>query len=147
MASKSSLPIALGLAGLGSLYLISGIQGKSLGSVFSGDIGTAPNPSGSSEPTPAEDAVASQVGSSGLANADSYPGHELAANPLTLGSNSVKKTRSKELTYGIEQALKYKEKLETEIHAGRISQKQGQQFFQTKYPWYTTWTKELKALL
>jgi hypothetical protein len=143
MASKSSLPIALGLAGVGSLYLISGIQNKSLGSIFNGDLGITEGP----ESTPSEDAINSQINSSLLTNANSYPGHQAAANPLTVGNAAVKKTRAQELQYGLTQGLKYKTQLEGWVRSGVMTQGEANQKFQKAYPWYSTWAKELKALI
>lgn len=42
-------PIALGLGGLAAIFLISGIQGKSLGNVIQGDFGKQKNPEGKPE--------------------------------------------------------------------------------------------------
>lgn len=39
-----SAPVALGLGGLAAVFLISGIQGKSVGSIVSGDFGKATDP-------------------------------------------------------------------------------------------------------
>jgi murein DD-endopeptidase MepM/ murein hydrolase activator NlpD len=47
--SSGSAPIALGLAGIGALLLVSGIQGKSLAEVLRGEFGSKTNPSAKPE--------------------------------------------------------------------------------------------------
>jgi cell wall-associated NlpC family hydrolase len=42
----ASAPVALGIGGVAAILLISGIQGKSIGSIIQGDFGTSPNPAG-----------------------------------------------------------------------------------------------------
>jgi len=42
----TSAPVALGIGGIAAVVLISGIQGKSIGSIVSGDFGKPPNPEG-----------------------------------------------------------------------------------------------------
>lgn len=49
MASQSAI-VPLGLGGIAAVFLLSGIQGKSLGSIFEGDFGEAPNPAEGSQP-------------------------------------------------------------------------------------------------
>lgn len=55
----ASAPVALGIGGVSAVLLISGIQGKSIGSIIQGDFGTPPDPKG---PT----GVAEGVGGAGL---------------------------------------------------------------------------------
>jgi murein DD-endopeptidase MepM/ murein hydrolase activator NlpD len=42
----TSAPVALGIGGIAAVFLISGIQGKSVSSIFQGDFGKPPNPQG-----------------------------------------------------------------------------------------------------
>jgi murein DD-endopeptidase MepM/ murein hydrolase activator NlpD len=42
----ASAPVALGIGGVAAVLLISGIQGKSIGSIIQGDFGTPPDPKG-----------------------------------------------------------------------------------------------------
>lgn len=42
----ASAPVALGIGGVSAVLLISGIQGKSIGSIIQGDFGTPPDPKG-----------------------------------------------------------------------------------------------------
>jgi hypothetical protein len=72
----ASAPVALGLAGISSVLVISGIQGKSIGSIISGDFGPAPDPKGPG--TSAEGEQAAQTVSAGSAGASTLDGHLVA---------------------------------------------------------------------
>lgn len=42
----TSGPVALGIGGIAAVFIISGIQGKSVGDILKGDFGSLPNPQG-----------------------------------------------------------------------------------------------------
>lgn len=65
MASTSG-PVALGLGGIAAVFLISGIQGKSVGSIFQGDFGNPHDPAfAGSEGLPEQGAKGTSPGTQG----------------------------------------------------------------------------------
>lgn len=167
MAQSGSAPIALGLGGIATVLLISGIQGKSIASIIQGDFGKPPDPgyggssesaTGISSSSPVE-GVTGGVNAGGLSPSaltphQSYSGNSpygIAPSPITSGSNvgvseAAKDKRAKELKHGLEVALHYKETLEAEYKSGRVSKNAAEKLFADTYPWYATWARELSML-
>lgn len=78
--ADTSAPIALGLGGLASLFIISGLQGKSLGQVLQGDFGPSLNPKGETA-SGATGSVGGEPGSGGAKQGQSLNAQGIA-NPL-----------------------------------------------------------------
>lgn len=135
MAQGTTSNVALGLAvaGVAALFIISGIQKKSLANVLSGDIG---------ELTPAKEAIA------GEPEPTPEEAFHNAPNPLLLGNGYFSPgNHGRELAHGIEVANKYREELEKKVRKGQISEAQGIKLYKEKYPYAGTWSKELKELV
>jgi hypothetical protein len=154
MAKSAWIP--LGIGGIASVLIISGIQGESLSEVLKGEFGRgtkhpSPNPAfkgKSGEATTQSESETTTV-SNQAAPANSYPGGPVAPSPLNTFpmpniSSSSKKKRCEELKYGLTVALQYKGQLESLISSGRLNQQLGAQQFHNKYPWYSTWAQEAR---
>lgn len=79
----ASAPVALGIGGVAAVFLISGIQGKSIGSIIQGDFGTSPDPKGPTGAGEPSNETGSQEGGSPVsAGAEGKPvtfdGHPIA---------------------------------------------------------------------
>ena len=73
----ASAPVALGLGGVASVLIISGIQGKSIGDIIAGDFGPALDPKGPST-SPEDEKAAQTVGTGSNAGASTLDGHLVA---------------------------------------------------------------------
>ncbi len=148
----TSAPVALGIGGVAAVLLMSGIQGKSVGSILQGDFGAPPNPafgkgSGESASPTSLEGVSSSSSSAPVAPVKSLGYGTVAPNPFTTSVPQHGKTRIQELEYGLAVGLKYKEELEKQVKNGRVSRKEAEKLFTNKYPYYEIWYNELKTYL
>jgi hypothetical protein len=153
MAKSAWIP--LGIGGVASILIISGIQGESLGEVLKGEFGKGtkhPSPNPAFKGKSGESAVESEPGTvESVANgttANSFAGAPFAPSPTqTFSSPSINRKRCEELKHGLSVALGYKGQLESQVAEGHVNQQIASQQFHTKFPWYSQWAQEARLCL
>lgn len=97
----ASGPVALGIGGIASILLISGIKGKSLSEILQGDFGSPSNPSFSSDETNTSSSTG-EAGTTTPASGTTSPTRSAttgadAPNPVTAGQKAIAGRRAQEL--------------------------------------------------
>lgn len=161
--ATGSQPLAFAELAVGGLLLASAVTGETVGELLTN--GLTPAGKARLHAKGIERAgFGSQIGAESLALAPSEtgtlePGHGAAPGSLpvspgaagaTVGRNpsgrSLLENRSREVEYGLRQAMKYNDELNRKVAKGELSEKKAAKLYHERFPWAKVWFEELAGL-